>query len=100
MSSFRFGFLALVTLLFSSSAWSQSTGSLRGQVTDPSTAVIPGATVTVTGPVNKVKVASTNQHQWPGDGRLHGAGDGEGVSRSLKLRSRSAAEPRRLWMKP
>src|SRR2546427_7049286 len=61
MASLRFGSLAIISFLIACTAWCQSPGSLRGQVTDPSTAVIPGATVTVTGPGNQVKVATTNQ---------------------------------------
>src|SRR5438874_501983 len=61
MPSLRFGSLALVILLLAPAAWCQNTGGLRGQVTDPSAAVIPAATVTATGPGNKVKVAVTNQ---------------------------------------
>src|ERR1051326_2721836 len=40
--------------------WAQSTGSLRGLVSDPSGAGIPGATVSLTGPANTVKVATTD----------------------------------------
>src|SRR5499427_8299949 len=47
-------------LLACLAAFGQSTGSLRGQVTDPSGAGIPGATVTLTGPANTVKVASSD----------------------------------------
>ena len=61
MFSLRFGLLALVASFLAPAALCQNTGSLRGQVTDPSAAVIPGATVTATGPGNKVKVGSTNQ---------------------------------------
>src|SRR5258706_5703909 len=61
MASLRFGLLALIASFLAPAAWCQNTGSLRGQVTDPSAAVIPGATVTVTGSGNTVKVASTNQ---------------------------------------
>src|SRR5215467_5653252 len=61
MSSFRLVLLTLVALLLTPAAWSQNLGSLRGQVTDPSAAVIPGASVTATGPGAKVKVATTNQ---------------------------------------
>src|SRR6476646_11675515 len=61
MDSLRIGFLALVVVLLTPAAWSQNTGSLRGQVTDPSAAMIPCAVVTVTGPGNTVKVGSTNQ---------------------------------------
>src|SRR5260370_25635355 len=61
MYSLRIGLLALVAFFLAPAAWCQNTGSLRGQVTDPSAAVIPGATVTTTGPGNMVKVGSTNQ---------------------------------------
>src|SRR4030081_3192004 len=62
MASLRFDSLvALAAFVLAPAAWCQNTGSLRGQVTDPSAAVIPGASVTATGPGNKVKVASTNQ---------------------------------------
>jgi hypothetical protein len=53
---------AAALVLFTSAVWAQTgTSSLRGTVTDPSGAAIPGATVTATGPNNVVKVASTNQ---------------------------------------
>jgi Carboxypeptidase regulatory-like domain len=42
--------LGLTILLVSSLAWGQATTSLRGTVTDPSGAVIPGCTVTLTSP--------------------------------------------------
>src|SRR5258707_15764995 len=62
MASRRFDLLVpLAALVLAPAAWSQNTGSLRGQVTDPSAAVIPDASVTVTGPGNTVKVGSTNQ---------------------------------------
>src|SRR5258708_33551705 len=62
MASRRFDSLVpLAALVLAPAAWSQNLGSLRGQVTDPSAAVIPSASVTATGPGNKVKVASTNQ---------------------------------------
>src|SRR3989442_359323 len=61
MASLRFGSLAIISFLIACTAWCQAPGSLRGQVTDPSGAVIPGATVTATGPGNQVKVATTNQ---------------------------------------
>ncbi|MBV8842567.1 MAG: carboxypeptidase regulatory-like domain-containing protein, partial [Bryobacterales bacterium] len=54
-------FWGLCMVLAAASVVAQSTGSLRGQVTDPSGAGIPGATVTLTGPANTVKVASTDQ---------------------------------------
>ncbi len=41
-------FVFLAALAFSLSAWGQATTSLRGQVTDPSGAAIPGAKVTIT----------------------------------------------------
>src|SRR5579885_2102408 len=49
-----------LALALSFSLPAQSTGSLRGMVTDPSGAGIPGATITLTGPANTVKVASTD----------------------------------------
>jgi Carboxypeptidase regulatory-like domain len=53
--------VAVLASAFSASALlAQSTGSLRGQVTDPSGAGIPGATITLSGPANLVKVASTD----------------------------------------
>jgi hypothetical protein len=50
-----------IILLFLTAALSfaQSTASLRGTVTDPSGAGIPGASVTVTGPAGLVRVAKT-----------------------------------------
>jgi hypothetical protein len=61
MALFRFGLLVLIAFLLTPAAWCQNTGALRGQVTDPSGALIPGATVTATGPGNIVKVGSTSQ---------------------------------------
>src|SRR5580698_4051884 len=53
--------LLLSLVAFESSAlWAQTTSSLRGQVTDPSGAAIPNATVTVSGPANTVKVATSD----------------------------------------
>ncbi|HLH44461.1 MAG TPA: carboxypeptidase regulatory-like domain-containing protein [Bryobacteraceae bacterium] len=61
MNSTKTFFLAgCLSALAASSLLAQSTGSLRGQVTDPSGAGIPGATVTLTGPANTVKVATTD----------------------------------------
>jgi hypothetical protein len=43
------GFLGLLLLVISSSSsWAQTTGTIRGTVTDPSGAVVPGAGVTAT----------------------------------------------------
>jgi hypothetical protein len=51
--------LALM-LLASLVCWSQDTrGSIVGRITDPSSAVVPGATVVVTNPATGVKVTST-----------------------------------------
>ncbi|HEY7334359.1 MAG TPA: carboxypeptidase regulatory-like domain-containing protein [Bryobacteraceae bacterium] len=50
----------LLSVLGATALLAQSTGSLRGQVTDPSGAGIPGATVTLSGPADTVKVASTD----------------------------------------
>jgi hypothetical protein len=62
MSSSRLGSVALLFCFLTTAAWAQiGTATLKGQVTDPSGAVIPGATVTATGPGGKVKVATTNQ---------------------------------------
>ncbi len=49
-----------LALLLPAALWAQTTGSLRGQVTDPSGAAIPNASVTLTGPNNSVKVAQTD----------------------------------------
>lgn len=59
ISSTRVGILCFLVLLSSAALMAQP-GSLRGQVMDPSGAVIPKATVTVTGPDNVVKVTETN----------------------------------------
>src|SRR2546429_3216906 len=62
MSSSRLGSVAILFCFLMTAAWAQiGTASLKGQVTDPSGAVIPGATVTATGPGGKVKVGTTNQ---------------------------------------
>src|SRR5262249_38494094 len=60
MALFRFGSITLAVFLLAAAAWGQATGALRGRVTDPSAAGIPGATVTATGPGNQVKVVTTN----------------------------------------
>jgi hypothetical protein len=49
-----------VALLAPAALWAQTTGSLHGQVTDPSGAAIPNASVTLTGPNNTVKVGQTD----------------------------------------
>src|SRR5579864_4661108 len=62
MSSSRLGWVVFLFCFLTTAAQAQiGTGSLKGQVTDPSGAVIPGATVTATGPGANVKVATTNQ---------------------------------------
>jgi hypothetical protein len=50
----------LFALLIPAGLFAQSTGSLRGQVIDPSGAAVPNASVTLTGPANTVKVATTD----------------------------------------
>ena len=56
-------FLAiLVSACFSAALFAQAAGiSLRGQVTDPSGAAIPAATVTITGPGGTTQQAQTNE---------------------------------------
>jgi len=56
---------AIVFLLFLTAVASvgqSSTGTMRGRITDPSSAVIPQATITVTGPSGKAVVVQSN-HQ-------------------------------------
>lgn len=66
MNALRRRYARVLTLLFLISlspigTFAQTAmGSLRGQVTDPSGAVIPGATVTITGAQGTPKVAKTN----------------------------------------
>ncbi len=50
----------LVLLTMCAALMAQAPGGLRGQVLDPSGAAVPKATVTVTGPNNVVKVATTD----------------------------------------
>src|SRR5580698_4519600 len=52
--------LFALSLAFTSLAGAQSTGSLRGQVLDPSGAVVPGATVILTRGTTVLKVQSGN----------------------------------------
>src|ERR1700694_388698 len=62
MISARLGSVALLFCFLTTAALAQiGNASLRGQVTDPSGAVIPGAPVTVPVPGGRVKVATTNQ---------------------------------------
>ncbi len=52
----------LALFFFSAAVFAQAgKGSLSGQVTDPSGAAIPGATVTLTGPNQMTKVAQTDE---------------------------------------
>ena len=52
----------LVAVCFSAAAFAQAgSGSLSGQVTDPSGAAIPAATVTLTGTNHETKVAQTDE---------------------------------------
>src|SRR5215471_751049 len=53
-------FAVFLAIILCAAVHAQSTGSLRGQVSDPTGAGIPGASVTLTGPANTVKVASTD----------------------------------------
>ncbi len=41
--------LLLCSVQATQNAWAQNAGTIRGSVTDPSAAVIPGATVQITG---------------------------------------------------
>ncbi len=62
MKSNRLGWLALCFCALAMTAWAQvGTGTLRGVVSDPSGATVPGASVTATGEGANVKVGSTNQ---------------------------------------
>jgi len=53
--------LALLPILSASAFAQSSNGTIRGQVTDPSGATVPGATVTVTEAKGAVKVATTRE---------------------------------------
>jgi hypothetical protein len=56
----RCALVVCMALLIPAALLAQTTGALRGQVTDPSGAAIPNASVTLTGPNNTVKVAQTD----------------------------------------
>src|SRR5665213_3354093 len=56
---FHFQRSVLLLLLAAATLFAQTTASLRGTVTDPSGAGVPGASVTVTGPAGLVRVAKT-----------------------------------------
>ena len=59
--SIRRSILTLVVCLLAPALRGQvNSGGLKGQVKDPSGAVIPGATITATGPGGAVKVVTTN----------------------------------------
>src|ERR1700680_3976392 len=51
-----------VFALVAVSLFAQAAATLRGQVLDPSGAAVPGATVTLTGPNNVVKVAQSDNN--------------------------------------
>ncbi|HEY6466322.1 MAG TPA: carboxypeptidase regulatory-like domain-containing protein, partial [Candidatus Acidoferrales bacterium] len=55
-----FAILGLALLLFAAGTQAQSTGTLRGTVTDPSGAAVVGATVTVTSSSGQSSTATTN----------------------------------------
>src|SRR5579863_4626536 len=52
--------LSICLLAGAAAAWAQTAGSLTGQVLDPSSAAMPGVSVTVSGPNNIVKVAKSD----------------------------------------
>src|SRR5208282_6724347 len=51
-----------LVLALSASLMAQVPGSLKGSVLDPSGAAVPGATITLTGPNNVVKVAQSDNN--------------------------------------
>jgi hypothetical protein len=56
----RYALVVCLALFIPAALLAQTTGALRGQVTDPSGASVPNASVTLTGPNNTVKVAQTD----------------------------------------
>ena len=52
--------LYMAMLLVAAALMAQAPGSIHGQITDPSHAAIPKASVTVSGPNNIVKVVQTD----------------------------------------
>src|SRR5579872_4765869 len=62
MNLYRLGRLALFCCALAMTVQAQvGTGTLRGVVTDPSGATVPGASITATGAGGQVKVGATNQ---------------------------------------
>src|SRR5271165_2586798 len=51
-----------LVLALSAALMAQAPGSLKGSVLDPSGAAVPGATITLTGPNNVVKVAQSDNN--------------------------------------
>src|SRR5271154_4124704 len=51
-----------LVLALSAALMAQVPGSLKGSVLDPSGAAVPGASVTLTGPNNTVKVSTTDNN--------------------------------------
>ncbi len=60
----RFLQVFILTLLISSAAFAQATGSLRGTVVDPNSAVVPNATVVVSGNGTEKTVISSNAGEY------------------------------------
>src|ERR1700679_2684791 len=69
-----------LALLIPAALLAQNTGSLHGQVTDPSGAAIPNASVTLTGPNNTVKVGQTDNS---GNYTINGLAGGQYMVRVL-----------------
>ena len=60
----RLSVLGVLTLLFATftpACWGQDRGTILGRVTDPSSAVIAGATITVTNLDTGIPIGSTSQ---------------------------------------